>query len=233
MTRILTIAHESSCPLGRLGTTWRELGAEVVEIAAWNHPVPPRVDADALVVMGGTMGCLDDADAPWLAPTRRLIATTVRAGAPFLGVCLGHQLATVALGGRVETSDHLSLGPSEVRLTAAGTEDPLLRTCLGGRGIHYNNDVAVELPDRAVLLATDPTGQVEAVRFADRAWGVQFHPECTPEIFDNWTVGHTEDGWAERLPWRAAVAAAQQVRDDDLAATTGERLGAAFLDLVG
>jgi len=96
MTQIF-IVHEPSCSPGRLGQLWRNAGADVVEINAWNHPVPPIVDADALVVLGGSMSCQDDAEAPWLAPTRQLISRTVRAGTPFLGICLGHQLATVAL----------------------------------------------------------------------------------------------------------------------------------------
>ncbi|MCQ8208476.1 type 1 glutamine amidotransferase, partial [Cutibacterium acnes subsp. acnes] len=119
-------------------------------------------------------------EAPWLAPTRQLISRTVRAGTPFLGICLGHQLATVALGGQVCTSDHFCLGAAEMHLTPEGKKDPLLSVYDGHRGIHFNNDVAVVLPEDAVLLARDPTGQIEAVRFAERAWGVQFHPECTP-----------------------------------------------------
>lgn len=147
---------------------------------AWNHPVPPIVDADALVVLGGSMSCQDDAEAPWLAPTRQLISRTVRAGTPFLGICLGHQLATVALGGQVCTSDHFCLGAAEMHLTPEGKKDPLLSVYDGHRGIHFNNDVAVVLPEDAVLLARDPTGQIEAVRFAERAWGGTVSPRVHP-----------------------------------------------------
>ncbi|GAE78216.1 glutamine amidotransferase [Cutibacterium acnes JCM 18918] len=60
------LGHRSraSCSSGRLGQLWRNAGADVVEINAWNHPVPPIVDADALVVLGGSMSCQDDAEAP-------------------------------------------------------------------------------------------------------------------------------------------------------------------------
>ncbi|MSS44496.1 type 1 glutamine amidotransferase [Cutibacterium sp. WCA-380-WT-3A] len=232
MTRILVIVHEPSCSSGRLGHFWRGAGAEVIEVNAWTQPVPPVAQADALVVLGGSMGCHDDAEAPWLAPTRRLIARTVKTGTPFLGFCLGHQLATVALGGRVCTCDHLCLGPAEMHLTPDGEQDPLLSVYQGHRGIHFNNDVAVVVPEGAVLLASDPSGQVEAVSFAERAWGVQFHPECTPDIFDGWTIGHTEEGWNQRLPWADAVSAAEAVRYDVDVATVGTAFAARFLELV-
>ena len=157
---------------------------------------------------------------------------TVHAGIPFLGVCLGHQLATVALGGRVCTSDHLCLGPTEMHLTPDGEKDPLLSVYSGHRGIHFNNDVAVVLPEDAVLLARDPSGQVEAVRFAERVWGVQFHPECTPEIFDGWTIGHTEKEWKQRLPWSEAIAAAEAVRRDEDVVTAEKAFAARFLELI-
>lgn len=214
MTLITAVLHETSCPMGLLGRVWQEVGVRVRTVDAWADPLPAD-PGDALVVMGGTMGACDDADAPWLAPTRELIATSVHAGVPFLGVCLGHQLATVALGGSIRRSDHLTLGLTPMSLTDAGRDDALLAPLGAASTIHYNNDVAATLPEGAVLLAEDPTGQVEAVRFADRAWGVQFHPECTAEIFDAWTVGHGIDGWDQRLGWQDAVRRAEQVRAAD------------------
>ena len=50
-----------------------------------------------------------------------------------------------------------------MHLTPEGKKDPLLSVYDGHRGIHFNNDVAVVLPEDAVLLARDPTGQIEAV----------------------------------------------------------------------
>ena len=47
-----------------------------------------------------------------------------------------------------------------MHLTPEGKKDPLLSVYDGHRGIHFNNDVAVVLPEDAVLLARDPTGQI-------------------------------------------------------------------------
>lgn len=113
-----------------------------------------------------------------------------------------------------------------------GKKDPLLSVYDGHRGIHFNNDVAVVLPEDAVLLARDPTGQIEAVRFAERAWGVQFHPECTPEIFDAWTIGHGEKEWQQRLPWSEAVTVAETVRRDIDTVNAEEAFAARFQELI-
>jgi GMP synthase-like glutamine amidotransferase len=58
----------------------------------------------------------------------------------------------------------------------------------------------------AVELATAADGTVQAARFGARAWGVQFHPEASPEVFDTWaraaTSARPDDG-----PELAAVSA--------------------------
>ncbi|MBD4653311.1 type 1 glutamine amidotransferase, partial [Xanthomonas citri pv. citri] len=72
----------------------------------------------------------------------------------------------------------------------------------------------------------------EAVRFAERAWGVQFHPECTPEIFDAWTIGHGEKEWQQRLPWSEAVTAAETVRRDIDTVNAEEAFAARFQELI-
>ncbi len=56
---------------------------------------------DGVVVMGGAMGANDDATSPWLTPTKELIRRADADRVPTLGICLGHQLAAVALGGEV------------------------------------------------------------------------------------------------------------------------------------
>ncbi len=136
------------------------------------------------------MGANDDAEHPWLTPTKTLIATVVRAGQCFLGICLGHQLAAVALGGEVIKNPRgHATGLTQVTLTPAGRVDPLLRS-VGptARAVQWNHDIVSRLPVGAAALATAPDGTVQAARYGDRAWGVQFHPEASPAVFNGWTV---------------------------------------------
>src|SRR5262245_8193260 len=90
--------------------------------------LPPTTEGyDGLVVMGGEMGAQDDEKAPWLPAARDLIRAAAAARVPTLGICLGHQLCAVALGGTVEKNPGgRQLGLLDVGFTAAAVEDPLL-----------------------------------------------------------------------------------------------------------
>lgn len=92
-----------------------------------------------------------------------------------------------ALGGEVVLNPRgRTSGLVRLSLGAAGESDPLLVGLEGVDVVHYNGDVVSRLPDGAERLATAPDGSVQAARFGPRAWGVQFHPETTPEIFTGW-----------------------------------------------
>jgi GMP synthase (glutamine-hydrolysing) len=190
--RLLVVQHEDTCPPGLLGAWLAEadVALEVVR-AHRGDPLPESLgQQDGLVVLGGEMGALDDDVAPWLPQVRRLVASTVEAGRPFLGVCLGHQLAAAGLGGTVtrNPAGH-SQGVTPFRHTGQGADDPLLSSVAPGSPVvQWNNDIVVALPPGAESLATSPDGSVQAARFGPLAWGVQCHPEATPAIFRGWTV---------------------------------------------
>ncbi|HSF98709.1 MAG TPA: type 1 glutamine amidotransferase [Ornithinibacter sp.] len=195
--RLLVIQHERDAPAAWLGQWWQDLGLGLDVVRGdLGQPVPGRVtDHDGLVVLGGAMGACDDAVAPWLAPTRGLIADAVARGIPTLGVCLGHQLASVALGGSIgRNPSGRTVGLVPVRLTDAGSTDPLLGGLGGQPAVHYNDDVVLEPPVGSTVLATLPGGRVQALRFGPAAWGVQFHPETSPEVFGAWLRWDSPDG---------------------------------------
>ncbi len=188
--RLLVIQHEDDCTLAWFGE-W--LGAAGVGFdAVLGHRgdvVPDDLGGyDALVVLGGAMGAYDDASCPWLTSTKALIAKVVAARQCFLGICLGHQLAAVALGGQVIANPlGQANGLSPVALTPAGQVDQLAQViATGARSVQWNDDIVSRLPEGAVELATAPDGTVQMASFGERAWGVQFHPEASPEVFDSW-----------------------------------------------
>jgi GMP synthase (glutamine-hydrolysing) len=195
--RLLVVQHEPDAPVAWLGEWWDALGLELDVVRAdLGEPVAERLEGhDGLVVLGGAMGACDDATAPWLPATRALLADAVAREVPALGVCLGHQLAAVALGGRVDRNPSgRTVGLVPVRITEAGATDPLLSGLGGLLAVHYNDDVVLDAPAGATVLATLPDGRPQALRLGPAAWGVQFHPETSPEVFGSWLRWDSPDG---------------------------------------
>ncbi|MGI8992758.1 MAG: type 1 glutamine amidotransferase [Nocardioidaceae bacterium] len=208
--RLLVVMHEDDCPPGWFGDWFLDAGVRYDAWPAHRTPLPDHLSGyDGLVVLGGEMGAYDDADHPWLTDTKRLIAAAVTDTTPFLGICLGHQLAAVALGGEVRRNTHgHARGLTPFRPNAAGRVDPLLGAVDDGApALQWNRDVVTRLPTAATELATSPDGTVQAARFGQCAWGVQFHPETSPEIFYSWTLGDGVVGQPAEVDVPAAYAA--------------------------
>ena len=140
------------------------------------------------------MGATDDATCPWLTPTKALIREAVHAGQPMLGVCLGHQLAAVALGGTVARAPKgRQIGVFDVGWNAEAADDLLFAglaaESAAGRptpAVQWNNDVVDEPPAGSTVLARGPSGTIQVLRFGPRAWGVQLHPEVGRDIVARW-----------------------------------------------
>jgi GMP synthase (glutamine-hydrolysing) len=187
-SRVLVVQHEDDDPIHLMGT-WMD-GVELVVCRPYGgDTVPASVDGfEGLVVMGGAMGAHDDQKAPWLPATRELIRLAAAAGVPTLGICLGHQLCAVALGGDIEVNPNgRQLGLLDVGWNAEAVDDELMGGLVGPRrAMHWNDDVVARLPTGARQLATASTGEVQAARHADAVWGIQWHPEVDDGLVALW-----------------------------------------------
>jgi GMP synthase (glutamine-hydrolysing) len=219
--RILVIEHEPDDPPAWFGVWLQDAGCDLHVCQPWAGDALPEdlSGHDALLVMGGWMSAHHDAEVAWLAGVKELVRRAARDTVPMLGICLGHQVAAVALGGQVHTNPlGQQIGLTDVGWLEAAADDPLM----GGvasprRGIHWNSDIVTELPPGAVALARAPRGEVQAARFGPAMWGVQWHPEIDEPLLRRWVdddpVSPRELGLdAERE--LAAVAAARAELDE-------------------
>lgn len=133
------------------------------------------LDADVIVLSGGkkneVMEQIED-DEPWYRHEFELIRSTNK---PILGVCLGHQMVAVALGGTL-----LELPDEVIEVVNVRLND------IGQQKLGYNNIYALE-NHRFVVDEIAGTGLVELARSKDglemmynperKILGIQFHPE--------------------------------------------------------
>lgn len=201
---LLVVQHEDDCPPGWFGEWLLDAGADLdVRRPYAGDTLPEDLSAHAgLLVLGGDMGAHDDAAYPWLSEVKALVRAAASDGTPTLGVCLGHQLAAVALGGDVVVNPRgQQVGVLDVGWTDAARTDPLMRATAelpaGAPAAQWNNDVVTLLPEGATVLARAATGELQAARHAHAVWGVQWHPEAGAEIIGGW-IDADRDAAAER-----------------------------------
>lgn len=166
-------------------------GVAVNLVKAWEldgtcfSAVMRKVDAlDALVVLGGSMNAYADTEFPWLPQVRALLASRVEAAGRTLGICLGHQLAAVALGGEVQLG---ALEPPEKSLTNLSWHDSELTNILGAPQVVYSDhsDRVSIIPEGGRVIAENENG-VQALTYGQNFLTVQFHPEVNEQVLQDW-----------------------------------------------
>lgn len=100
-------------------------------------------------------------------------------GMPILGICFGHQLLTILNGGTVDFNPSGNItGMKKTRLTPAGKKDKLLGDLPDSFEVYQVHKQSIHTPpDSAEILAYSDSGVIDAIRFNENSWGLQFHPE--------------------------------------------------------
>ncbi|MFD1148093.1 type 1 glutamine amidotransferase [Saccharothrix hoggarensis] len=195
MTRLLVLQPDHDDPPARLGEWLTAAGAVLDVVKPYEEPVPTSLDGyQGVVCLGGAMGALDDAEHPWLVDVRKLLSHAVAKRVPLLAICLGAQLLAAATGGQVRRSPHgRDVGVRLVAKRDAASGDPLFDELPWTPDVlQFHEDEVGFLPPSALLLASSPKCANEAFRVGDRAYGLQFHIETTPELVLRWAAGYPE-----------------------------------------
>ena len=154
---------------------------------------------------------------PWLIEETLAIRHAVEADKAVLGVCLGGQLLAKALDAQVHLGSATEIGLIPITLTDAGKADPLFEGLSQVEAIEWHDDT-FDIPDGAVALARSLSCANQAFRFGQRAYGLQFHPEVSPAMLEEW-IKEAGDSPIDRSSFQSAVdfrAAALQTQADRL-----------------
>ena len=148
-----------------------------------------------IIVMGGPQSANDRE----MAAELLFIQEALDAGVPALGICLGAQLIAKALGAQVCPNREKEIGWAPVYLTDAAAGDPVFgRLSSPSTFFHWHSETFM-LPVGAVSLAYSDKCRQQAFRFHRTVYGVQFHPEITPEMIVDWSAQPVNCGDTDAL----------------------------------
>ena len=143
------------------------------------HLVPkdgfPSDAGDLLIVMGGPMS-VNDPDL-WIAEETDFIRSTVRAGTPVIGICLGSQFIAKALGATVRPGRTLEIGMTSITLSSEAQDDPVFKTLPSSFEVFEWHGEVFDLPKYCVPLAGSTIAPLQAFRYGPCAYGLLFHLE--------------------------------------------------------
>ncbi len=182
--KILVVRNSETAPDGAFGE-WLAAQGHALTVTSGEALDQAAMDeAEAVVVLGSPHGVYD-AHIPWIPRQRALLARRLSERRPTIGICFGAQIIAAAAGG-----DSARMQDGRFFRGWFGVErvaDPVL----AGPWPRWHGD-AIALPPQAELLAED-AGTVQAFALP-RAVGVQFHPEATPAILQDWAAKFTAPG---------------------------------------
>lgn len=180
MARIVVLQHNDHQHAGRLGRTLRDHGFRLDVRRPDIDPASVPTDLDdlhGLVILGGAQNI--DESHPFIAREQALVRAMHGAGRPVVGVCLGSQVITTALGGTVARMPVPEVGVSPVHLSVPGqTETILAGIPWSCPMLHSHAYGATATAPGATVLASSPGCKVQAYRVGLRTFGFQFHFEC-------------------------------------------------------
>lgn len=192
--KVLVIQHDPDVTLASF-QNWildYDPNFEIETVYAREDEIPVNTDLP-VIILGGENNAYDDEKCPWLTKEKELVRNLVQKDVPILGICLGHQLGCVALGGKVEVSHPRGkeVGVEKLYLSALADEDPIMgeykKTMSEGEEIfvpEWHSDVVTCVPPNAKILASSDR-YIQSVRCGSFL-GVQFHPEANLKVFTNW-----------------------------------------------
>lgn len=147
---------------------------DLVPYDVCNGALPAAPDeCDGWVATGSRRSVYDDVG--WIAALSGFVRSVRDTGAPYVGICFGHQLLAHALGGRTQRASAWGAGAHrmEVCATEAWMDPPTETATL----LYLHQDQVTALPEGTVVLGRTEHCPIAMVRVGRAMLGMQAHPE--------------------------------------------------------
>lgn len=192
--KILFILHADFERPGAIATWAKNHDFETKYSRPFLGETLPHVDEfDWLIMMGGPQSPLELDLHPYLRSEIKLTKEALLSNKVVLGFCLGAQIIGEALGARTMRSPNKEVGVFPIQLTSEGYSDPLLEGLPREFPVvHWHNDMPGLTKD-ARILATSEGCPRQIVKYSERAYGFQCHPEPSREDVEGMTLSCEAD----------------------------------------
>ena len=188
--KAVVLQHEDDVGLGLLEGALRGAGYELTR--RFRGVEHRDLDAELLVVLGGSMSVAAVEQHPFLREELGLLTERLALNRPNLGLCLGAQLLATAAGATVSRGKNgFEVGVAPLRWTKDGLADEAVAG-LPAKSLmaHWHEDTWSPVPEATLLASTDRYTQ-QAFRLG-RSYGFQFHPELTAQTLGEWLTRDAE-----------------------------------------
>lgn len=184
MPQLLVIKHVQRHNFGVIASICERLKLDIdLRTTPLGDPTPASLQGYVgLIILGGPDSVYDDK--PYFKDDLDLIAKAEKAGIPFLGICLGAQLLAHYIGGEVYRG---TLGAARhFSAIALQTDDAVFGHELTEVAVFQWHQDTFTLPETATILATDGQYPLQAFKWKNQFYGVQFHPEVDVDVVQRW-----------------------------------------------
>jgi len=192
MKPVRIFTHVTSDPPGHIAILLEQLGFPVEMICLEDgKQVPMDLDKiSGLVFMGGPGNVNEPPE--WMQQEMTLIKQAMEKSLPILGICLGAQLLSKALGGRVWKADHVEVGWHDVELLPEAREYPCFCELPDKFTVFQWHAHVFSPPPEAVPLVTSKCTDCQAYKLGS-SLALQFHLEMDAELISALTEKFSSD----------------------------------------
>lgn len=190
MKNVLFIQHGDTDKPGLLGDVLssREVSLDVRHPYLGDSLPDSIVGYDGIAIGGGAQSAYEEDKFPYLARECEIVQEAAHVEKPVLGLCLGAQVMAKALGAPVRPNGRKEIGFFPVTLDPIARYDPLwCGLPMDFVTTHWHGDV-FDLPPAGMRLGSSALTPNQLFRYGRGMYGLQFHLEMTPEIFEEMVI---------------------------------------------
>lgn len=134
-----------------------------------------------IIILGGNQSVTKICRYPYLLKTVKLINKCLKINKPLVGICLGCQLIAYALGCEIKSSKTLNIGYDASLLGYSN-----VFRC------HFDYVV----PNKSIQVLEYMNEMPYLYKYDDNTYGIQCHPDITPECVENFSNNETCNRYA-------------------------------------